>query len=45
MQFNLNFFKNKKAAIEEVVKNILWIAFFVLVLVGIYFLLKKLTGI
>ena len=36
--------KNKKAAIEGVVKTILWIVFFVILTLGVYYLIKYLTG-
>lgn len=35
--------KNKKAAIQEFIRNILWIIIFALLLAGVYFLLKFLT--
>lgn len=36
--------KNKKAAMETLVKTILWIVFFVALVAGVYFLIKSLTG-
>lgn len=37
--------KNKKAEIEGMAKVILWIVFFVILMAGIYYLIKRLTGI
>lgn len=34
---------NKKGAIEETVKTILWIVFFVILSFGVYYLLKYIT--
>lgn len=36
--------KNKKAAIENLVKVVLWIVFFVALSAGVYFLIKSLNG-
>jgi len=35
---------DKKAEIEEVIRNLLWIAFFVLLIGTVYYLIKSLTG-
>jgi len=36
--------KNKKAMIEDFLRIILWIIFFILALAGIYFLVQKIVG-
>jgi hypothetical protein len=36
--------KNKKAELEQLIKIILWIVFFVIDLVWLYFLFKRFTG-
>lgn len=36
--------KSKKASLDEPIKIILWIIFFVIALVGLYFLIKLLKG-
>ncbi len=42
--FHYNFFpKSHKAAIEELIKIILWIALFIILVAGVYFLTKFLT--
>jgi len=35
---------NKRAEIEEVIRNLLWIVFFVLLIGAVYYLIKSLTG-
>lgn len=35
---------NKKADLEELMKIIMWIVFFLIALGGLYFLIKKLSG-
>lgn len=42
-KMKLKIIKNKKAAIEEFVKIILWIVVFIGLALGIYFLVKFLT--
>jgi len=37
-------FNNKKAEIEEIVKTILWIVFFVMLTIGVYYLIKNLIA-
>jgi hypothetical protein len=34
---------NKKAEISELIKTILWVVFFIIILGGVYFLIKFLT--
>jgi len=36
--------KNKKAQMDEFMKNLLWIILFIILLVGVGFLLKKILG-
>lgn len=35
---------NKKADLEELMKIVMWIIFFLIALGGLYFLIKKLSG-
>ncbi len=35
--------KTKKAAIDELIKLVIWIIFFLIILTGLYFLIKFLT--
>jgi len=35
--------KNKKASMEELIRIIIWLVFFILVGAGLYFLIKYLT--
>jgi len=35
---------NKKSDLEELMKIIMWVIFFLIALGGLYFLIKKLTG-
>lgn len=37
-------FENKKAVMENIIKILLWIVLFALLLVGIYFLIRRLTA-
>jgi len=37
--------KNKKAQIDEVIKKLAWVVLFVILLIGLGFLLKKLISI
>lgn len=36
--------KNKKAVLDNLIIKLLWIVFFILILGGVYFLIKSLTG-
>ena len=37
--------KNKKAQMDNLMQIVLWIAVFVMIVAGVYFLIKSLTGI
>lgn len=36
--------KNKKAELDNLVKIVPWIVFFLIILTGVYFLVKRITG-
>jgi len=36
--------KNKKAQMDELIRKIIWIVLFILLLVGVGFLLRKILG-
>ncbi|MEK6830945.1 MAG: hypothetical protein AABX77_02855 [Nanoarchaeota archaeon] len=37
----MNLIKNKKAVLEDLIKIILWIIFFIIALLGVYYLIKR----
>ena len=41
---NLIIIKNKKAELSELVRTLLWIILFIILSLGVYFLIKKLTN-